>query len=556
MSDWADWAQNRRIREAEESIASLSASAARERQRLTAELQRQSGSLQQQIDSLRQAFVAFVEYEDVRGELGQHADAAAVRRYAREVVAATIVGGRPFGVAEPADVPGYWLLPAARAVALAGDPAQLATFEEQLAEAQRRDPRRSSLLVTLVEAIRRQPVHSPALLEALLPRQFAVSRAERVVWVGVAEGRLGDQARDRLLQTLRARVEGLAPETVVATLADHTDERGDLLPTEVAARRLATLRLWAEGRAPRSSTPGAPRPGAASALGVDDDAPRGRHAARGSDEPLDGGGVEEPEDPLADCLRLLVDEGAPLEADILTRMREARDRMAGLTSSAAEERGWDDPLGEAVDLLVEDLRSQDAARHTTALQVLGPALERTGRDLLAQAAVSPEREVTLPVRGNRVLTVTPEGAQEAGWRERTRQEAHASVPVPTWWRPAAAAALVVGVVGMLLVTVAGAFALLGLVGLAAGVALGVQDHRQRSTRDRHVSTSVGYVERQVEQTVRRLHDHRERASAAHHAAVEHDAAVRAALSGVSTGTPPAAGDAQPVVEPATRPSTT
>ncbi|WP_345267959.1 hypothetical protein [Nocardioides nanhaiensis] len=554
MSDWADWAQNRRIREAEESIASLSASAARERQRLTAELQRQSGSLQQQIDSLREAFVAFVEYEDVRGELGQHADAAAVRRYAREVVAATIVGGRPFGVAEPADVPGYWLLPAARAVAAAGDPGQVQAVEEQLAEARRRDPRRTILLVTLVEAIRRQPVHSPALLEALLPRQSAVSRAERVIWVGVAEGRLGDQARARLLETLRARVEGLATEAVVAVLAGHTDERGDLLPTEVAARRLATLRRWVEGRTQPSRSPGAPRPGAASALGVDDLGPRDRQ-----DAPTGAGAtdVEEPEDPLADCLRQLVDEGAPLEADILTRMRRARDRMGGLTASTSDERRWDDPLGEAVDLLTEDLRGADVARHAVALQVLGPVLERTGRDLLAKAAAPPEREVALPVRGDRVLTVTPDGAQDSGWREETRDRAHASVSVASWWRPAAAAALGVGVVGLLLVAVAGAFALLGLVGLAAAVALGVQDHRQRGARDRHVTTSVGYVERQVEQTVRRLRDHRERSAAAHQDAVEHDTAVRSALSVAAQS---AAAEPQspvgPVVGSASRPSTT
>lgn len=535
MNDyWSDWAQNRRIREAEESIVALSASAARERRRLTAELERQSGSLQQQLDALRRAFIAFVEYEDVRGELGQHADAAAVRRYAREVVSATLMGGRPFGVAEPPDVPGYWLLPAARAVLLASDEPSDG-FAEQLADAQRRDPRRAALLVTLVEAIRREPRHSPALLDTLLPRQAEVTRADRVLWQGVAELRLGDEPRTRLVRALRARVEGLAPETVLEQLSADTDERGDPLPSEVAARRLDTLRRWVTGARAAVTTTGTPT-GTTTAATTDTAQPGHR---------------DDPEDPLADCLQLLVDEGAPGESDILLRMRDARARMGGLTPQVDQERRWDDPVGEVVDLVFADLREGPPALRQVALAVLAPELERAGRDLLAEAALVPATETTLPVRTGGSLHVTLAGVTQPHWREDAHAQAFAAVEVPAWQRTAAAVALGVGVLGLALTFLAGAFFLLALAGLGIGVGLGISDRRLRQTRERHVTSSVGYVERQVEQTVRRLTDHRDRSAAAHASAVEHEAQVRGALRGVPASAAPDATANQPAARPST-----
>ena len=116
MSDfWTDWSQNKRIRETEDQIAAVSRANARARSQLAAQMRDQHGNLQAQIDRLTKAFVAMVDYEDIRGELNEYADAAAIRRFARSVIAATMAGG--FGLSTipvPADATDYWLHPATR----------------------------------------------------------------------------------------------------------------------------------------------------------------------------------------------------------------------------------------------------------------------------------------------------------------------------------------------------------------------------------------------------------------------------------------------------------
>lgn len=493
MSSWNDWAQDRRIREAEETISALQVSQARERRRLSDQLRKQSGDLQQQIDRLREAFLAFVELEDVRGELSQHADAAAARRYAREVVAAFAVGGQPYGVLEPVDVPGYWL-PAAARVIVAASAGRTGDAERELAEARLRDPARTAFLVVLLEAVRQEPRWAPELLAQALPADAQVTRAQRLVWTAVADGRLGEPAREQLAAVLAPLVAHVDEDAVVAHLGSGGGG-ADALPVEVAAARLRRLVTLLDRREEASG--------------------------------------EQSEDPLSDCLRDLVDEGAPHEAEILERMQAARARMGGL-AAAPTATSWDEPVGEAAALLLGDLGSSaHPGRHDLAVRVLRPVLERVADRLHADAQVTAPTtsELALP---SKPVTITLEGVDD-GWRTAEHDHAYARQVVLPWRRPAAIGAAVVALLGFVLIAVSGGFVLLGIAGLVAAVALGYQDFLARKNRDDRAAASVRFAEGRVDQALTDLRDTHDRTVLATAAADQDHETIRARL-----GTAPAA----------------
>jgi len=92
---WESWwyGGDRYDRETNRRIADIEASQSAARSRLASQMAKQQGNLQGQIDRLTEAFVAMVEYEDIRGELNEHADAAGNRKYAREIVPNLVVTG-------------------------------------------------------------------------------------------------------------------------------------------------------------------------------------------------------------------------------------------------------------------------------------------------------------------------------------------------------------------------------------------------------------------------------------------------------------------------------
>ncbi|MEJ7563038.1 MAG: hypothetical protein WKF45_11020, partial [Ilumatobacteraceae bacterium] len=57
-------------------------------------MRKQTGDLQAQIDQLRTALVAAIELQTMQGQLAEYADAAAARRYARDIVALLAAGPR------------------------------------------------------------------------------------------------------------------------------------------------------------------------------------------------------------------------------------------------------------------------------------------------------------------------------------------------------------------------------------------------------------------------------------------------------------------------------
>ncbi|MGS7457267.1 hypothetical protein, partial [Mycobacterium tuberculosis] len=72
-----------------------------------------------------------------------------------------------------------------------------------------------------------------------------------------------------------------------------------------------------------------------------------------ADQPTPAGAAEATEDPLADCLRSLVDEGSPAEGDILDRMARARADLGFLDERvSAHSAAWSSPAGDVLDLLL------------------------------------------------------------------------------------------------------------------------------------------------------------------------------------------------------------
>lgn len=502
-------------RRTNERLDELAAAQARSRSRLAEQMRKETGSLQAQIDRLTEAFVAFVEYEDIRGELNQHVDAAAVRRYAREVVATTVMtGGSQLGsLTAPADVLGYWLAPAARGIALAvtGSGAEA---DDALADALRRDPTRAATFLVLLDALRREPRWGVAHLAAALPQDAAVTRGQRATWLAAAEGRLGGDARRTLVATLTRLAGSPGPDALVDLLGSPTGNS-----TQRAVRRLARLRELVTG------APGA--------VGTDDaTAPSTmpRDADTAANSPEEAGSTTE--DPIADCLRSLVDEGAPSEADVLDRMKAARERMGFASTTPAAGR-WDDPAGDVLDLLLGDLAEPGAAGrplHAVALEVLAPLLRSTADALEQDAIAAPAPERTLTVLRENVV-VTESGATDPTWPERVSAAVRARNPRPAWRRPAAyGGAALAAVAAVLAVVVAPGFWVLAIgLGVGAGVLL-QQDlsaaGRARST----VESTVSNATRDIAAASTAIVRDREAAASARTSAAEHRTAIHRALA--------------------------
>lgn len=445
-------------------LAQARADESRARNRLESQMRTQQGNLQGQIDQLTTAFIAFVEYEDVRGELNEHADAAACRKYAREVVPNLVVtGGSGLGaLVAPPEVSNYWLSWAMRGLVSAATGAGGA---DQLAEAQRLDPRRTSLLLVLLDAIRREPRWSTGHLEATLPRSSSISNAERLVWLAVADGRLGESAVAALEAGL-VRALGIPDQAAVDTWV-----RG-LVPldrSELPSVRAATTLTELERRVVPS------------------------YAENTTASPAAGGA----EDPLAEQIRALVDEGAPGEAEIIARMTEVRGRM-GFLAAASTDDHWDADAGTLLDLLLTDLSPLESSpgRRRLAARLLAPALPPVVEALRQEAAAEPGDTVVhasgLPV------TITAAGPTDPTWRARLEEKVRSETgPEPTM-RIAAYAALVVGVVGLGLALISAGWLALAIIGLGAGAWLLWSDRSERARiateNERRINRAVLDVE--------------------------------------------------------------
>jgi len=182
----------------------------------------------------------------MQGQLAEYADAAAARRYARDIVALLAAGprddtGPPI---VPTDVPSYWLPPAVRAV-VARTSSDDAEADELVDVARGRDPERTDRFgfspcwpVSCVV-----PTWANG-LESQLSRTAKVTSIQRALWTAVAEGPL----RGWGIRCLRAATAGgrrvdrrPGEEAVVARIDEARMAFGDLGLAGVAPMRKPDL---------------------------------------------------------------------------------------------------------------------------------------------------------------------------------------------------------------------------------------------------------------------------------------------------------------------------
>ncbi len=476
MSDWIDYSQNRKIRELEESLGSAHYQMAAERRRMRSELSRVRGTLEQRLDRVSASLDAFIELSDVRAVLAMFDGAALARHRTLQ-----LLDGVPLPSLDLEDVPGYWLVPAALGLhaLLGGD---TAAARLRFDEAARRDAERAGHFAALATALTSAD-HARAMDAAatadLLPRlpspDEEVTRGQRALWLLTADGSFGDDARQHLLlSTLRAWSEaGVGVPASAGLSALAADASGASPSPSPASGGKASGGLAGRAGAARRIT--ALREGVARVVALD-----GEDASPAALAPDEVSAAF-----LNDTLRLLVEEGSPEEAPLLTRARELRAVIESSGEGGPPQR-WTDPVGTVAALLGDDLVRQDAPPHrrTFALALQRPTVAELAEELVREAAAPVEDSTTLQAQGVRV-TISSHGAEPRELeRARTRLRER-------WHDTGSARTYAWGLLAM-----AGLLALLGLTsgsGLVwflcvaaaagAGVALVVDHSRRAEARD-------------------------------------------------------------------------
>ncbi|WP_047871474.1 hypothetical protein [Nocardiopsis sp. RV163] len=400
MSDWIDYSQNRKIRELEESLGSAHYQMAAERRRMRSELSRVRGTLEQRLDRVSASLDAFIELSDVRAVLAMFDGAALARHRTLQML-----DGVPLPSLDLEDVPGYWLVPAAFGLhaLLEGD---TAAARRRFDEAARRDAERAghfAALATALTSADHARATDAAATAGLLPRlpypDEEVTRGQRALWLLTADGSFGDDARRHLLlSTLRAWSEAGVGVPASAGLYALTGDASGASPSPASGGKASGGLAGRAGAARRIT---ALREGVARVVALDGDdaspsvlAPDEVSAAF-----------------LDDTLRLLVEEGSPEEAPLLTRARELRAVIESSGEGGPPQR-WTDPVGTVAALLGDDLVRQDAPPHrrTFALALQRPTVAELAEELMREAAAPVEDSTTLQAQGVRV-TVSSHGAE-------------------------------------------------------------------------------------------------------------------------------------------------
>ncbi|WP_049573905.1 hypothetical protein [Nocardiopsis sp. SBT366] len=520
-----DGSQDRRIRELQENLDVAYSQMARDRSRVRSELSRLRGTLEQRLDRVSTTLDAFIELGDVRATLAMFDHAAIARHRTLQML-----NGTALPSLELQDVPGYWLVPAARGLhSLLGD--DLPRARLHFDEAARVDPLRARGFAALTSALTGAE-HARTLGEGvsadLLPRlpepDSEVTRCERALWILTADGSFGDDAREHLLlSTLR----GWSEDGVRGPLVDG----------------------WFASGAPvngRGSRPRGPRD--SGAFQVSAMADPWRQAV--SDlaqlrervtEITDVGGEDTPaevlgpdrasSDFLQDSLRLLVEEGSPEEAPLLA---DANRLRAVIENSGQDETlpAWSDDVGTVGSLLQQDLTREDAPpqRRTFSLVLVRSAVLDAAEALANRANEPCPETASLRVHGA-AIRLTPSGAdrqQVEDTRERLRQRAvPESGPRRSFW----GASAVTGV--LLLLSVLTANGLLWVLTLAGAASAGYAfflAEREKADAEGMVRHQSRQLDQQVDTAVREWR--RTRTETEEHAvAARHDLeAIRSLLA--------------------------
>ncbi|SDF12874.1 hypothetical protein SAMN04487781_0401 [Cellulosimicrobium cellulans] len=438
MSTYSSWRSDQgNMRALSDELAAQAAMARSREASLHRRLRSLEGDLSSRVEVLTRLVNALIELGEVREELALFTPARRARDAARALTSAVVTGEGDVShlrrSPDLVDVPGYWLVPAALAVAeLPAGRLDREAAEEALL----RDRRRAATYLVAVCALAGQPglarewmawvLDAPALPAAgwgsadgapepspgageapdEAPDEVGVTGAERALWVAAAAGHLGGDGVEVVRRALAERVALLDDDARARWRAPLLEDAPSLpaLPADGAAwgspesagdaagarRRTAApdalplLRswtAWSRALVAREVAVPAPDPG-----------------------PLPAGTPEAPGAALLRVVASLVDEGAPVERGLLDRAALLDERVG--RAPREDGPGWDAPAGTLVDLLVEDARGTDPGRAALAGPLVAEELRAATHARAAELAAAPvpSRELRL---GGRTVTVTP-----------------------------------------------------------------------------------------------------------------------------------------------------
>ncbi|MBO0922474.1 hypothetical protein J1G42_16760 [Cellulomonas sp. zg-ZUI222] len=524
----SDHAQSRRISELTGELESLHRSLQvqnRTASALRSDLASLRGSIETRLTRLSEAFDAFVELSSLRDQLSLVAGPALVRQAAR---ARLVALGTPAGGDGPVlDVsgapaaPGYWL---ADAVAALGP-----DDEGAAQRAAAIDLRRTATFLTVAGAacgradlVARWAPDALGTLDATRP----VTRAQRVLWLAAAEGRLGPAARTALVERLTAAVADVPDATAEEAVAAWTEQlkgppyRGSSI---AGAPEVAEVRRGADGLG-RLQELMTPPPAAA-----------GTDAA--GDAPADDPGPDPLVTELVDVLRALIDEGAEQESHLMARVAELE---AVVTGQEAPGPPWDAATDDLLALLRADALERRDPVGDVARAACAPWVLRAADRLLATAEV-PAPEVLEATAAGLTLRARAGRAEVEGTAQALARASTPPQPV-TPRSTRLTAGLTAGTALLWVMTamtrgdaqwllVVSAFALTITVGARGTLhAVGRRNEAERAAR------AVAAVRREADRLLARVESVTAEIARHRHSAQESHAQVRAGLTTTPGGT--------------------
>ncbi len=530
MSTYSSWRSDHGNMQALSEELEAQAAMARSREAsLNRRLRSLEGDLSSRVEVLQRLVNALIELGEVREELALFTPARRARDAARALVRAVVSGEGDVSYLrrspDLADVHGYWLVPAALAVA---DVREGRLDDDAAQEALVRDRRRAAVFLVGVCALVGHPglaepwlssvLHAPAApdagwgsateLSAPDPDEGAVEApvtvAERALWLAAAAGLLGpagtESVRDALAQRVGLLDAGARDRLRLALLAEAPalGGGGDSWGSPSGARDdLEVLRAWAAW------------------------------ARAASDGQGDGASTEPARAAVLSVVSSVVDEGAPVERDLLGRAETLSERVG---RAPGEEQEWSAPAESLVDLLAADARGDDPDRARLVAPLLAEDLRAAAHDLAARLAAEPAPSRTLRLAG-RSVTVTPtdDGARLATTARAelvARPVDGISWPVVGGLAAVAVVALVLAVV----VTPAWWF-VVALVGAVAGYQAVGGARRARDQRE-HVRRQLELFDAEIVRARQDVADDAERAGTRCEAVAEVVVELDQALDGV------------------------
>ncbi|WP_313662407.1 hypothetical protein [Cellulosimicrobium cellulans] len=454
MSTYSYWRSDQGNMQALSDELAAQAAMARSREAsLSRRLRSLEGDLSSRVEVLTRLVNALIELGEVREELALFTPARRARDAARALTRAVVAGEGDVShlrrSPDLADVPGYWLVPAALAVAEL--PAGRLDAEAAQ-EALLRDRRRAATYLVGVCALVGQPAlareWTPWVLDAPVlpaagwgsadgapeaaperpgeaPDEVLVTTAERALWRAAAAGHLGDDGVAVVRAALAERV-ALLDDDAHARWRARLLEAAPALPASgddwgspeagapdgsgtrrraAAPDALPLLRSWTAWSravvAGEIALPAAARGplalGASSSVTTGDTGTVPGTAATPSGAPAPGAA-------LLRVVGSLVNEGAPVERGLLERAELLADRVGRAPEDDGPE--WDASAGALVDLLVDDARGTDPGLAALAAPLLVDDLRVASHARASELAATPAPSRALRLAG-RTVTVTP-----------------------------------------------------------------------------------------------------------------------------------------------------